>query len=90
MKVKIREVARMMEKIESLKRFLDFDPLHNVHEKKTVLRQLEFKQIEILYKFSVKEKEFMKLLEEYNQVVVGINDQLIEWDARIEKLHKSK
>ena len=86
----IREVARMMEKIESLKRFLDFDPLHNVHEKKTVLRQLEFKQIEILYKFSVKEKEFMKLLEEYNQVVVGINDQLIEWDARIEKLHKSK
>ena len=86
----IREVARQMEKIESLKRFLDFDPLHNIHEKKTVLRQLEVKQIEIMYQFGSREKEFMKLLEEYNQVIIGINDQLIEWDSRLDKLQKSK
>ena len=86
----IREVARQMEKIEALKRFLDFDPLHNIHEKKKIIRVLELHQIEISYKFSVKEREFMKLLEEYNQVILGINDQLIEWDARLDKMTKGK
>jgi hypothetical protein len=86
----IREVARHMEKIESLKRFLDFDPLHNIHEKKKIVRQLELAQIQLTYSFSVKEKAFMKLLEEYNQVVLGINEQLLEWDSRLEKINRSK
>jgi hypothetical protein len=86
----IREVAHLIEKIESLKRFLDFDPLHNVHEKKKIIRSLELHQMEIIYKFSIKEREFMKLLEEYNQIILGINDQLIEWDSKLEKLNKAK
>ena len=86
----IREVARQMEKIETLKRFLDFDPLHNLHEKKKVIRMLELKQIEITFKFSAKEREFVKLLEEYNQVIIGINEQLVEWDTKLEKQAKSK
>ena len=86
----IREVARQLEKIESLKRFLDFDPLHNIHEKKKIIRQLEVAQIQLSYKFSVKEKAFLKLLEEYNQVVLAINDQMIEWDSRLEKINRSK
>lgn len=86
----IREVARQMEKIESLKRFLDFDPLHNIHEKKKTIRNLELAQIELTYKFSVKEKAFLKLLEEYNQVILGINEQLVEWDERLDRLNRSK
>jgi hypothetical protein len=86
----LRDVARQMEKIEALKRFLDFDPLHNAHEKKKILREIELKQIELVYKFSIKEKAFVKFLEEYNQVIIGINEQLIEWDAKMEKINKAK
>jgi molybdopterin converting factor small subunit len=86
----IREVARQLEKIEALKRFLDFEPLHNLHEKRKILRILELHQIEINFRFSVKEKEFMKLLEEYNQVIIGINDQMIEWDEKLGKSIKNK
>ena len=51
---------------------------------------LELKQIEITFKFSAKEREFVKLLEEYNQVIIGINEQLVEWDTKLEKQAKSK
>ena len=88
--VKAEFVLKFENEIEALKRFLDFDPLHNIHEKKKIIRVLELHQIEISYKFSVKEREFMKLLEEYNQVILGINDQLIEWDARLDKMTKGK
>jgi hypothetical protein len=51
---------------------------------------LELAQIELTYKFSLKEKMFLKLLEEYNQVILGINEQLVEWDSRPDKLSRSK
>lgn len=84
----IRELARNLEKIEALKRYLDFDPLHNLPEKKRILVALEEKQVELSLLFGRKEKDLMKYLEEYNQVIFGVNEQMIEWENRLNKIHR--
>ncbi|CAG9327802.1 unnamed protein product [Blepharisma stoltei] len=86
----IRELARQMEKIEALKRYLDFDPLHNLPEKRKILIALEKKECELTLLFGHKEKQLIYFLEEYDQVINGVNQQLIEWENRLNKLSKKK
>eukprot|EP00056_Hartaetosiga_gracilis_P007707 m.111465 g.111465 ORF g.111465 m.111465 type:complete len:183 (+) comp12764_c1_seq6:115-663(+) len=87
---RLKEIGRKYDVIERNEQFLNSGPLQDVPSHATKLESLRTVHIDQINVAAEHRERVMHLLEVYNNIVMYISDQFVEWDAILSKMERGR